>query len=76
MDCIEKYSGLLIAFFTFCLVVVAWIQVNKFINQVRADFLYKITLTFFSGSTSTKKLETGFLKQKKCLLKKNMSLGN
>jgi hypothetical protein len=42
MDCVEKYSGTLTALFTLGLLIVAWIQVNKFRDQVKADFLYRI----------------------------------
>lgn len=42
MDGIEKYSGSLTAIFTFGLLIVAWVQLNKFRSQVKADFLYRI----------------------------------
>lgn len=46
LELLKKYSDLFVAFSalsTFGLFIIAWWQLSKFKNQVRADFLYRIS---------------------------------
>jgi hypothetical protein len=42
LNWLEAHSGLMTAIFTLFLVIIAYWQFNRFNNQTRADFLYRI----------------------------------